>query len=380
MAAIVPALGSIVIAFQVDYVMAQFVISAYLFGLGFTQPVAGLLCDRLGRRPVMLSGIALFFLASIGCALAPNLSLLIFLRCLQAVGISVATVATRAIIRDTHDAEGAVRAIAKVAAAMGLAPAVAPVLGGFIGARFGYEGIFWLVALLALGTLGFAWRDLGETGTATRAPVNWRVLGRSWATLLGSPPFMAFTLIYGLLQGSFFAFIAVGATVFEEQLGLGQQAFGLIWGLLALGYVAGAVAAGRLVRRTGSYPLLRFGVLVTVATGWLMAMLVAVFGVTLLSLLGPLVILIAANGLVTPLAMAGAVNAQPQMAGTGAGLSSSLALLLSGVCSVVSGFIFSGSFTPIALLIAIAGTLSLLLMPLTRGVGKGDSGSEFIQE
>lgn len=368
MAAVVPLLGSVALTYQVDYALAQFVISAYLFGLGITQPLAGIISDRIGRRPVLLGGVGLFALASVGCALAPDFWTLVLLRCLQALGIGVATVATRAIIRDTHDAEGATRAVSKVAAALGLAPVIAPVIGGTLGARYGLASVFYLVAALAVANWVLIQRRLQETGTRDTSPIDWRALGRTWARLLRSPDFMAYTLILGLIQGIFFCFLAVGAVVFEESLGLGQQAFGAIWGVLSIGYVAGAVGAGRGVGRYGSQRVLATGVIITCLTGWVLFLLIGLVGMTLWTLMLPMMVLVVGNGLVTPMAMAGAVS-NPDLAGTSAGLSSSLALIMSGLASVVSGAIFTGSFIPVALLIALCGSATLLLLPLTRSRG-----------
>jgi DHA1 family bicyclomycin/chloramphenicol resistance-like MFS transporter len=157
MAVVLPAVAAIGTRFGADYSAVQFVLSAYLVGLGLTQPVSGILCDRLGRRPVLLGGATLFLVASVGCALAPSLPVLVGFRFLQAVGISVGTVASRAMIRDTHDVLEMPRALARLAAAMGVAPVVAPVVGGTVGALAGPAGIFAVTAVLgAIVLIGIA--------------------------------------------------------------------------------------------------------------------------------------------------------------------------------------------------------------------------------
>ena len=128
MVVLVPTLNEFARLYGVDYAATQFLISSYLFGLAAAQPFSGILCDRLGRRPVLLLGFAFFTLASLACAVVASLPALVALRFLQAVGVSVGTVASRAIVRDTHDEQGTARAMAYIAAAMGVAPVIAPLL------------------------------------------------------------------------------------------------------------------------------------------------------------------------------------------------------------------------------------------------------------
>lgn len=364
MSVIVPVIGLVSVTYGADYATAQFVISAYLFGLGFTQPFAGLLADRVGRRPVMLGGVGLFSLASIGCALATHFWVLVALRTLQAIGISVATVATRAIIRDTHDAEGSVRAISFVAAALGVAPVIAPVVGGLVSAPWGVAGVFYICAVLAGLTWMLLWRQLEETGTPVQGPAGLRRMFKDWWSLLRNGPFVAHTVLLGIVQGSFFAFIAVGSSLFDTQLGIGPQLFGLTWGFLAVSYVFGAVASARLVSRIDVQRIMRPGIYMTMAFSWTLFLVVWIAGVGLVKLLLPLAMLTLANGLVSPLAMAGAVNARPDIAGAAAGLSGAIALVMSGLCAVISGFVYQGDFAPVALIIAVAGSLALPLLPV----------------
>ncbi|RMF98020.1 MAG: MFS transporter, partial [Gammaproteobacteria bacterium] len=114
MVVVVPTLAELARRYSIDYADVQFLISAYLFGLGVAQPFSGWLCDRFGRRRVLLAGFSLFVLASLGCAIAGSFGLLVALRFLQATGVSVGTVASRAILRDIHDEAGTARTLALV--------------------------------------------------------------------------------------------------------------------------------------------------------------------------------------------------------------------------------------------------------------------------
>ncbi len=128
---------------RVDYATVQFVVTAYLLGLGLFQPIQGLLADRFGRRPVLLGGYSLFLLASLLAGAASQLWTLVAARFLQAMGISVATVVTRAIVRDSFEPGPAASALSFITAVMGLAPVVAPIVGGFAAETLGWRGIFF---------------------------------------------------------------------------------------------------------------------------------------------------------------------------------------------------------------------------------------------
>lgn len=366
MAVVLPTLDAIAGGFDVGYAEAQFVISAYLFGLGVMQPFSGLLCDRLGRRPVMLGGVLVFGIASAGCALTADLWTLVVLRFVQALGISVGTVTSRAIIRDTHDLLESTRALGRLAAAMGVAPVVAPILGGALVGQFGIRSVFAVTALMAAAVLAWLWRDLPETGARAHAGEAGEAVLAGYGELLRSRTFVGNTLLFGFIQGAFFAFLAVGSPVFERALGLDQQVFGLVWGVMGVAYVSSASAAGRLIDRLGHEGLLKLGALLTLASGWGIFLLNAFAGTTLVTLVLPLLVLMIASGFVTPLAMAGAVGGRPALAGRAAGLSGAVGLMLSGAFSILSGFVFTGSFVPSAFLMALAATLTAAMLPFTR--------------
>jgi DHA1 family bicyclomycin/chloramphenicol resistance-like MFS transporter len=356
----IPLLAVLVSQFRTDMGVVQFVVSAYLLGLSAAQPFTGFLCDRFGRRPVMLTGFALFVLASIAAAFTTDIGALIACRFLQAVGVSVGTVASRAVVRDTRGAAGSAEALSYIAAITGLAPILGPILGGWLGSLGGYPLVFLSTAALGAMVWVLMYRSLAETLDRATVRPRWSDWMRNYRTLLRSRTFMAYSLIFGFVQGSFFAFLAVGAAVFRDDFGIGERDFGLIWGLMAVTYVAGAIFCGRIARRVGSRVMLHGAVAVTLVAGWTLALIAVFAGLSLPGLLLPLALLMAAAGGVSPGSLAGAVNAHPEMAGTSSGLSSALGIVLGGTFTIVAGFLYHGDFTPVAWLIALSATLTAL--------------------
>ncbi len=364
MAIIVPSTTSIAEHFDAGFGSVQFVVSAYLFGLAIAQPVSGILCDRLGRRPVMLGGFALFTLASLICAAAPTLWSLIIGRFFQAVGVSVGTVTARAILRDTRDGAKMAEAMSYIAAIMGVAPVIAPMIGGFIDSVAGFRSIFLVTAAMGAGVLVAMRVRLSETLSRDHVPPGVAELFGNYRVLIRSQRFVGNTLIFGFKQGAFFTFLAVGAPFFYSAFGMDAKAFGLWWGILAIAYIGGATLGAKLTPRIGSTRVMHLSVWMTLLAGVMMLAVSYADALTPAMLLVPLGILMVFAGSGTPGAMAGAVEPHPEMAGTASGLSSAIGLVVGGSFSVISGALYTGTFEPIGVLIfatTLAAALSWLL-------------------
>jgi DHA1 family bicyclomycin/chloramphenicol resistance-like MFS transporter len=354
MAIVVPNLNLFGALFDAPPARIQFLVSAYTLGLALAQPLQGTLSDRFGRRPVMLTGLGMFVVASCLCMFANTLWTLVLGRFLQALGASVATIISRAVIRDLWDNEGTARALTFIAVALGVAPVIAPIVGGYATAQLGWQSIFGITAVTGL----LVWLSIAFLLPETRPQQvagggSWGQSLRDFRQLMGSGVFWGYTLIYGFNSSTFFCMVTVGAAIFENELGLDQQAFGLIWGAMALAYVAGAVAAGRVTRAMGMRRSLSLGIALVVLVGLAMPAVMLGWGVNLWTLLLPLALLMAASGIIAPLSLAGAVNHRPDIAGAGSGLSSSLGMLLTVVFTVLSGLLYRGSALTIAGLIAV---------------------------
>jgi len=366
MVVLVPTLGAFAQRYAVGQGHAQFLIAIYLFGLGIGQPVLGALSDRYGRRPVILCGFAVFTAASFSGAAATSFPLLLICRLLQAIGVSVGTVGSRAIVRDTHDALGAVRVLAWIGAAMGFAPVVGPVLGGFLSGWQGPQSVFVASGILGAIVTAAMYVRLSETRKFSAASNETRRWPTNYRQLLGDRIFMGYTLMYAFMQGCFFAFLAVAAVVFSDHLGMNETAFGAIWGGMGVVYVLGAMSGSRLTGWLGVRRALRLSTNLILVSGMSLAVATAIWGVTLPGVLAPLTLLMFASGVQTPLAVAEAVNCRPDIAGTAGGLSSSLALVVSGSFSILAGFLYTGDFLPVAALISASAAMSAVTYRMTR--------------
>ena len=354
MAIAIPTLESFSQLYQAPYSTVQFIISAYLLGLASSMPLVGFLSDKIGRRPVLLSGLVLFVIASIFCSTTDSLNSLIFWRVIQGIGASVGSVMSRAMIRDVSNASETARSLSRVTAIMGISPMIAPVIGGIGYQIFGNpNGIFIITAAIGILVLIAILLMLPETrNAALLESTNKEPWSDKYRYLLGSKVFVGSSLIYAFTTGAFFAILAVASTVFYNDLGIDSAGFGFIWSGLTILYTVSAFTAGTLSSKYGLMKVLLVGVLLNVIAGLLFYSLVKVFDVTLISVIVPLVIMFFAHGYIVPMSLAQAVSARPEIAGSSSGLSSAIGLVIGGMFSVLSGLVFDGRLLPIALIVS----------------------------
>ncbi len=354
MAIAIPTLESFSQLYQAPYSTVQFIISAYLLGLASSMPLVGFLSDKIGRRPVLISGLILFVIASIFCSTTDSLNSLIFWRVIQGIGASVGSVMSRAMIRDVSNASETARSLSRVTAIMGISPMIAPVIGGIGYQIFGNpNGIFIITAAIGILVLTAILLLLPETrNAALLESTSKEPWSDKYRYLLGSKVFVGSSLIYAFTTGAFFAILAVASTVFYNDLGIDSAGFGFIWGGLTILYTVSAFMAGTLSSKYGLMKVLLFGVLLNVIAGLLFYSLVKVFDVTLISVIVPLVIMFFAHGYIVPMSLAQAVSARPEIAGSSSGLSSAIGLVIGGMFSILSGLVFDGRLLPIALIVS----------------------------
>jgi len=350
--------------FAVTPAAVQQTLSLFVIGFGTAQLVSGPLSDRYGRRPVVLGGLGVYGVASIACAAASSLDLLIAARFVQAIGCCTAAVVARAIVRDVHaPAEGA-KVIAKASTLLSLAPIFGPIAGGYLQVAFGWRAAFVVHALLCILLALASLRWLVETN-ARRNPDAMRPshLLQVYGGIARSPAFWAYTLPGALSYASIFVFISGSSFVLIKVLGVPTELYGYCFAFGVSGYLAGTLVCRRLLARIGLERTLGVGTTVALVAGLLFAALVAAGAHHWTIVVLCLFLTMSAHGINFPCAQAGAVAPFPAQAGAAAGLLGFVTMAAALLAGTWVGASHDGTLVPLA---TISATVSVCLFVAAR--------------
>ena len=255
-----PAFSGIAQSLGATPAQMQQTLSAYLLGFALMNLFHGSLSDSLGRRPVVLAGLALFTLASLGCALSQTIGQLVAFRALQGMSAGAGVVVSRAIIRDMFPPDEAQKVMSQVTIFFGVAPAIAPVLGGVLFVHLGWHSVFWLLVAIGLLLLVLMARLLPETLHAdARQSFAPGPLMRAYAELLRNPRFVLLVFASGVPFNGMFLYVLSAPEWLGTHLGLGPTQFFWFFGLTIAGIMAGAFVSGRMAGRMPPRRQIRFG-------------------------------------------------------------------------------------------------------------------------
>jgi DHA1 family bicyclomycin/chloramphenicol resistance-like MFS transporter len=356
---VVPALPVLVAVFDDSPAHVQLVLSLYLGGIAAGQLIYGPVSDRFGRRPVMITGLAMFLLGTLLCGVAWSLPALIFGRVLQALGACAGIVLSRAIIRDVYDREMAARGLALVMMAMTLAPAISPALGAYLSEWFDWRAIFVLLGGFGIAVFAGTVARLRETNRHP-APLDFGGMTRSYAILLRSPAFAWFALCSACTSASWFTFIASAPYLVAEVLHEPASTYGLMILFPMATYMLGNAAAARFALRTGSLRLLITGR--AVALSGAIAALLWYFsgGFSVWALFLPIAFAEIGDGLSQPSVMAAALSIHPRIAGTASGLMGFLQMTAAAIGSFVVALLPHDS--PIGMILVFSAFVAVALV------------------
>ncbi len=274
-----PAFPAIGREFGASAIALQQTLSAYLFGFAFMMLWHGALSDALGRRPIILGSLGIYALATLGCAIAGNIESLWLFRALQGLSAGAGVVVGRAIVRDRFHGPDAQRVMSQITLVFGIAPAVAPILGGVILVALGWRAMFWVLLALVLGLIAWAAKSLPETlPTEARQSLHPRALLRNYRTVLLRIDFLLLALIPACNFCGFFLYIASAPAFIIDLMGLSSLSFAWLFMPMILGIMTGASLSGRLAGRISplrtirlGYALMFAGVGINLATCWFLA-------------------------------------------------------------------------------------------------------------
>ena len=359
----IPAIAS---DLEASYSSAQLTVSLFLFTFAFAQIFVGPLSDRLGRRPVLFGGLAVFAAGGILAAFAPTIEIMIAARMLQAAGGCASLVTPRAVIRDRLSGIEAARILALVSMLQASAPIFAPIVGGVIDAVFGWHAIFAFLALYALGIGVMAWLRLPESRALEGGLVaSWSTILSRYRALLRNRLYLAYTGVFSLGTTGYFGFLASGPSVLIGDMGLAPWQFSVILGTISIQFALSGYIASRLVVRLGIDRLLLTAALLQLAAViafWIVVQTPTAIGITI-----TMCMFTFSNGLLFANSLAGATAVDPRIAGSASSMLGSLQFGVGGVVAIAVANLPMTDFGPFPwILMALAvGTLVAVLVAMT---------------
>jgi DHA1 family bicyclomycin/chloramphenicol resistance-like MFS transporter len=361
-----PALPALQAHFGTDTASTQLTLALFFIGLAVGQLVYGPLSDRIGRRKPLIIGMTIYIAASLGCAFAPSMDALILLRLLQALGGCAGMVVSRAMVRDRFEPQDMAKILSALVLVMGLAPILAPMLGGQVFHLFGWQAIFIALALFGLLCLLLGLFALPET-LAVPTPVSVRSALQNYRRLLGHRRFMGYALSGGVAQGGMFAYISVSAFVFIDVYHLTPLHFSWLFGANAAGLILAAQLNSRLLKYFPAQVVLRFALRSNAFFGgvMLLAVLGGVGGIW--GLVVPLFLAISSLGLSFPNSSAAAMAPFGDRAGAASALMGTLQFGVAACSGILAGHFHDGTAVPMAAMIAACGLSSTLLLRVLVG-------------
>ncbi|MFC1665730.1 multidrug effflux MFS transporter [Pseudomonadota bacterium] len=347
---LVPSMPGLQRVFAAGYDVVQLVLSLYLLGIGFGQLIYGPLSDHFGRRPLLLIGLGVFLVGTIGCIYAPNIETLIGFRVLQALGGCAGMVLARAMIRDLFARERAASILAYVTMAMVLAPMLAPTIGGALDVWFGWWAGFVFILVVGLLVMFFATFSLHETHVENRVTLRLFSPFYDARRLFGQPSFRGHAFQVAFTTSVFFTFIAGAPFVMIEIMGRTPADYGVYFIMVPCMYISGNFLTGRYSQRIGTDRMITIG---TMFSFLVMVVLLAIYFLGFLSpfyLFAGMALIAFGHGLSVANGIMGALSVDSKLIGSASGISGFLQMGIGAAAASLVGSLLQTTAMPLLLI------------------------------
>jgi DHA1 family bicyclomycin/chloramphenicol resistance-like MFS transporter len=346
----------------------QLTVTLYLVAVGAGQLVYGPLSDRFGRRPLLMGGLALYALASLGAALAAGVLGVVAARVVQALGACAGVVLARAVIRDVWPRDEAASVLGYVTMGMTVSPMFAPIIGSLLEIGFGWRASMLACLAFALPLAWVCWTRLPETLPAPQALPGLAAIWSAYRGLWAIRAFRAYAAITACSTGVFFAFLGGAPYVVVQGMGYSPLTFALAFASISITFAFGNWISGRYATRMGVARLLKVGVLINTWGALLAAVLIVAFPSHILSFFLPMALVAVGNGMTQPSSITGALSARPQLAGTASALVGAMQMGGGALMTFVVGLVEFGAGLGTSLSMAGAGIGAWLALRAVPGM------------
>ena len=361
----IPAFAGIAQSLGATPVQMQQTLSAYLFGFAFMSLFHGAISDSVGRRPVVLWGLAAFALASLGCALSQSIGQLIFFRAVQGLTTGAGIVVSRAVVRDMFAPAQAQKVMSQITIYFGVAPAVAPMIGGVLFASLGWHSVFGFLTLVGIVLWAANYRLLPETlHVSQRQPLNVRNLLQGYWQLGLDPRFLLLALASGVPFNGMFLYVLSAPAFLGVHLALAPTQFFWFFVLTISGIMGGAWVSGRVAGKLAPKQQIKYGFLIMLGIALLNLLLNALFKAHVSWALFPVMIFAFGWALMVPVVTLLVLDLHPDRRGMASSLQAFIGASANGlVAGVVAPLVMHST-------LALAGaSLAMMMVGLLAWLG-----------
>jgi DHA1 family bicyclomycin/chloramphenicol resistance-like MFS transporter len=356
-----PVIPAVKAALGLTDAQAQLTFSISLFGMAFANLFYGTMSDRYGRRPVLMSGFALFMLGSALSAVAQTTTLLVLGRLVQAVGAGCGVTLTRAIARDAYHPQYLVKVIAYLTMFGTLGPMIAPVIGGILTDIFGWRSVFGF-ALLAGGAITVAGAvSVYETHPLANRATGAESAARGYAVLFSRLRFNAFVFVSGLMTAAFMVIASASASLMTELLHRPVTEFGFYFPMIPIGFFIGSLVSSRVGNRVAGETMILLGSVLALVSVSAQAIALSQGLLVPLTFFIPGAFVTMAQGISMPYAQVGAMTEVPRYAGAAAGVGVFMQNFCAAVFAQLYGLLADGTARPMTELAMVIGLLILVV-------------------
>lgn len=349
-----PTLPAIARDYGTSAAAVQLTLSTFFVGMALGQLFFGPLSDRIGRRPTILIGCAVYVAASLFCALAPTIEALVAGRFFQALGCCAAMVTCRAIVRDRYDHRDSARIFSLLMLVLAIAPLLAPTVGGWIAAAAGWHAVFYAFVAVGVAISAAVGLRLDESrSAATAQAARGQDVLSAYARLLGHKRLIGYLLVGAANGATLFSYIAASPDLVVNSWGFSESQFGLVFAAIAVGVVGSSQVNRLLLKHRSPDAILAWATLGAAAAGvalWLGALFDAPVPVVLVAVF----VALSSNGLIAANASAGALNVDPLRAGAISGLMGGINFGMGAAASALAAAMYDGTARPLAANVAVA--------------------------